>query len=320
MEIYRGVPILIVGDDASLCKMLVDFATSIGMKPNAAKGLPATVEHVEQHHHDLVLLDVPMSVGNGLDLIPLIKQASPHALVIAMAGYTDREAAIRALRLGAFDLLEKPVVLDILSHTIARALRAIEADRKIKQLVRTIEHKNTEAKVQLAQHEALNSRLIETNKALSLLAQNIEFERYEMEKRVALKLKSLVLPVLEKLKKDQSSSTSRYELDLVMTQLEDLTSGFSTDAKLASVLSHAELRIASLIKNGLTSEKIAEHLHVSPSTIRTHRKNIRKKLKINNSQYCLRTFLSSKRSMQNPEARGFGGNAFAPTHSSPSMG
>lgn len=320
MEIYKGVPILIVDDDETLCEMLVTFATSLGMKPEVATGLPAATELIRQNRHDIVLLDIRMPEGNGLDLMPLIKQASPHALVIVMTGYADKTVAIQALRLGAYDLLEKPVVLNILSHTIARALKALEADRKITQLVRAIEDKKTEVEVHLAHYEALNSRLIETNKALSLLAQNIEIERDEMEKRVAMKLKSLVMPVLEKLKKDQHSSPSRYELDLVMTQLQDVTTSFNTEARLASTLSHAELRIAALIKNGLTSEQIAEHLHVSPSTIRTHRKNIRRKLKINNSQYCLRNFLSSKRNMPYPEARGFAGSLFTPTRSLPSMG
>ena len=70
--------------------------------------------------------------------------------------------------------------------------------------------------------------------------------------------------------------------------MEDLTSGFSPDAKLAAALSFAELRVASLIKSGLSTEDIAEHLHISYNTVRTHRKNIRKKLGINNSQYSLR--------------------------------
>jgi len=85
----------------------------------------------------------------------------------------------------------------------------------------------------------------------------------------------------------------RFDLNMLLKQIEDLTTGFSADAKLAVVLSHAQLKITSLIKNGLSTQEIAEYLHVSPSTVRTRRKNIRKKLKVSNSQHTLRTFLVS---------------------------
>ena len=47
--------------------------------------------------------------------------------------------------------------------------------------------------------------------------------------------------------------------------------------------SSSELRIASMIKNGLTSQEIADLLHISLDTVKTHRRGIRKKLNLNNS-------------------------------------
>ncbi len=66
------------------------------------------------------------------------------------------------------------------------------------------------------------------------------------------------------------------------------------DSRVAMSLSFTELRIASLIKNGVTTEGIAKQLHMAESTVRTHRKNIRKKLKINNAQFSLRNYLNSR--------------------------
>jgi len=54
------------------------------------------------------------------------------------------------------------------------------------------------------------------------------------------------------------------------------------------------LRIASMIKNGISSEEIARHLYISPSTVKTHRRNIRKKLNIHNSGMNLRAYLESQ--------------------------
>ncbi len=100
--------------------------------------------------------------------------------------------------------------------------------------------------------------------------------------------------MVQKLRNDKALSRYEGQLDMLTMQIEDLTSGFTMDSRVAAVLSFTELRVASLIKNGITTEDIARQLHISESTVRTHRKNIRKKLKINNVQYSLRNFLNSK--------------------------
>jgi DNA-binding CsgD family transcriptional regulator len=142
--------------------------------------------------------------------------------------------------------------------------------------------------------ENLNTQLLDTNRALSIFAKNIEREREEIEKRIALKLRNLIIPMVMKLRDDQALQKYGFQLDMLTTQIEDLTSGFAMDSRVALTLSFTELRIASLVKNGVTTEEIARQLHIAESTVRTHRKNIRKKLNINNAQYSLRNFLNSK--------------------------
>ena len=145
-----------------------------------------------------MFLDVLLADGNGLELIPEIRKYSPETLIIVMSGYADKEMAVHALRAGAFDFLEKPFGVEHLSHTLNRAVKALEADRKVKTLIKDLEEKKAELLVNKERLETLNSRLIETNRALSVLAQNIEREREEIEKRVALRLKSHLHPVHRK--------------------------------------------------------------------------------------------------------------------------
>jgi DNA-binding CsgD family transcriptional regulator len=52
--------------------------------------------------------------------------------------------------------------------------------------------------------------------------------------------------------------------------------------------------VAVMVKNGLTSQKIADMLYISLDTVKTHRKNIRKKLKIQNSKVNLTSYLRSR--------------------------
>ena len=244
---------------------------------------------------DIVLLDVFISDVCGLDLIPQIcREASNDLKIIIITGFADKDTAIRALQLGAFDLLEKPFHNELLYHSILRALKSLENERGFKTLIDDLKQSRSELLGQQKRLENLNVQLRDTNRALSIFAQNIEREREDVEKRIAVKLRNLIIPMVQKLRNDKALSRYEGQLDMLTMQIEDLTSGFTMDSRVAAVLSFTELRVASLIKNGITTEDIARQLHISESTVRTHRKNIRKKLKINDVQYSLRNFLNSK--------------------------
>jgi len=140
--------------------------------------------------------------------------------------------------------------------------------------------------------ENVNNMLLETNNALSVLARNLEKSRKESEKRVLQKTKTLILPIIEKLYHARLLEKYRHDLDLLVGFLENLSSDLDKD-KISTVLSAAEMRVASLIKNGMSSDEIARHLNISLFTVKTHRKNIRKKLNLHSSGVNLRSYLES---------------------------
>ncbi|MHC1724934.1 MAG: response regulator [Syntrophobacteraceae bacterium] len=294
MEAFSNARIIIVDDDESICQNLVDLISSWGLSAEGFTQPEAALSRIQENSCDIILLDVFISDTCGLDLIPQIDCNSQGIKIIVISGYADKDTAIRALKLGAFDLLEKPFQNDLLRHSILRALRSLQNEREFKRLIDDLKQSRSELLAHKQRLENLNSQLRDTNRALSIFAQNIEREREEVEKRIALKLRNLIIPIVDKLRKDRNLCRYEGQLDMLVMQIEDLTSGFAMDSRIAAVLSFTELRIASLIKNGVTTEEIARQLHISESTVRTHRKNIRKKLKINNVQYSLRNFLNSK--------------------------
>ena len=79
-----------------------------------------------------------------------------------------------------------------------------------------------------------------------------------------------------------------------MAALNTLTSQLKNSADSMLSLSASELRIAVMIKNGLTGPQIADLLHISLDTVKTHRRNIRKKLGLTNSNTNLASYLQSK--------------------------
>ena len=291
----NGKPyVLIVDDDLAICTFIKDVTTKWGMKSNFTTTPSEVLSQLRDRFYNLVLLDVVMPEKSGIELVPEITELCPDTKIIIMSAYAEKETAIRALRLGAFDFLEKPFKLEMLSHSLGRALETQKTELEFKKTYEDLKNSRDNLLTHKLRLEQLNKQLTETNTALSVLAQNIDRTRQETEKGIVLRIRSLILPIVKKLEQDANLVRYHGELAMLISHVEDLTTGINTDSKIFTELTSTELRIASLIKNGLTSEEIATHLYISPSTVKTHRKNIRRKLNISNTHQNLRIYLQSK--------------------------
>jgi len=101
--------VLIIDDDPSICKMLCDLVQRMGHRTGSAQTLNAGLNEVQSHPYDVVFLDVHMPDGNGLDILPRIREASFPPEVIIMTGFGDPNGAEVAIRNGAWDYLQKPI-------------------------------------------------------------------------------------------------------------------------------------------------------------------------------------------------------------------
>jgi len=152
--------------------------------------------------------------------------------------------------------------------------------------------------------EAINKRgreleiktheLEEMNAALKVLLKQREQDRIELEEKVHLNIRQLVLPYIERLKKsNQGNERSMADISILQSNLNNIVSSFSY--KLTSNLLNLtpkELQIANLIKDGKTTKEISEFLHVSESAINICRHRVRKKLGLKSRTYNLQTCLS----------------------------
>ena len=120
-------------------------------------------------------------------------------------------------------------------------------------------------------------------------------EKSGLEKTISHKVETLLLPALDKIRKEPTVELRNTILDLLSEQLIGLTKGFGTelDARFLS-LTRTEMNICRLIQSGYSSKEIAENLNLSFETIHTHRKNIRKKLGLRGKKVNLYSMLSSK--------------------------
>jgi PAS domain S-box-containing protein len=136
--------------------------------------------------------------------------------------------------------------------------------------------------------------LEEANTALKVLLKQREEDKIELEEKVLLNVRELVLPYLEKLKMKKLGEKQRAYIGIIESNLNDIVSPFvhGLSSKLIK-LSPTELQVSNLIKQGNTTKEIAEIMNLATSTIDFHRNNIRKKFGIKNKKTNLRTYLSS---------------------------
>lgn len=286
--------LLIVDDNRELCRVLQEMISTLGIKADAIADPDRVVDQVRGTSYNIVLLDIIMPEKSGFDLIPEIGKFCPDTKIIIMTGYADKEKVIKALRMGVFDFLEKPVQMELLFHTVQRALHSQKIELDLKNTLKDLERSRHDLLLHKNTLEQVNEQLLETNKALSVLAKNLESTREESEKQIVLKVRSLIIPIVEKLQQDKRLERYKAELSMLLGHIENLTLGLAGDTRISSRLSSTELRIASMIMHGLTSREIADQMNISLSTVKTHRKNIRKKLNVQNSEINLRSYLESE--------------------------
>jgi len=169
-----------------------------------------------------------------------------------------------------------------------------ERTKELKETSSELNRKNNELLIHKRQLESLNQELLDTNKALSVLARNIDREKNEVEKNIALTINQKLIPIIEKYKQESPSTVSRDEVSLISAALKDLVPEIKNKPGTIFALSTTEFRIANMIKEGFTTPEIGNTLFITEDTVKTHRRNIRKKLNLNNSNVNLSTYLQSK--------------------------
>jgi len=124
--------ILIVDDEPSILQSLSGLLSDEGFEISTAANGYEALKIVDIESPDLVLLDIWMPGIDGIETLKEIKKDNPHIQVIIISGHGTIETAVKATKLGAFDLIEKPLSIDKVIVAINNALnfRRLEEENK----------------------------------------------------------------------------------------------------------------------------------------------------------------------------------------------
>lgn len=115
--------ILIVEDEITLNKTIAEGLTEYGYQTDTSESFKDAEYYVGIRNYDLILSDLMLPDGNGIELIEAIKAKSPRTSVVIISAKDDKETEIKALRAGADDYIKKPFDFDILVARLEARLR-----------------------------------------------------------------------------------------------------------------------------------------------------------------------------------------------------
>ncbi len=133
MEHKHPINVLVVDDDIPTCQFMADVLRREHYEVSTANSGDEAIKLMQSTSFPIILSDIHLGDPNGMELLSYIKKADPLAVVIFVTGYGSVDTAVRAIQLGAFDYLSKPINLaDMegeLKALMYRASRHIESNR-----------------------------------------------------------------------------------------------------------------------------------------------------------------------------------------------
>jgi UDP-3-O-[3-hydroxymyristoyl] N-acetylglucosamine deacetylase len=114
--------VLIVDDEERVIQSVAGVLEDEGFRVARARSGQEAIQIFQQEGPDVTLLDIWMPEMDGIEVLKRLKWIAPDSLVIMISGHATISAAMTAVKLGAFDFIEKPLSLDLLLMTIRRAL------------------------------------------------------------------------------------------------------------------------------------------------------------------------------------------------------
>jgi putative nucleotidyltransferase with HDIG domain len=136
-----GWTILVVDDEPVIRRLLRQKMISLGYACFEADSSRQAMEKMNESPADLVILDIMMPGGSGMELLPELKKAYPDAIVIMATAVGDADTAIKCVRLGAYDYFTKPYNLDEVALSVERALNTRRLELEVLDYQNNLEEK-----------------------------------------------------------------------------------------------------------------------------------------------------------------------------------
>ena len=134
--------ILIIDDNADIRSILNDLISDAGYKTRVAANYNQALTEIDKKLPDVAIIDVKLDKGDndGIELLNHIKQKNKDIPVIIISGHANIEMAVKSLKSGAFEFIQKPFDKDRLMNFVKRAAENFDLKKQNKELETKLFH------------------------------------------------------------------------------------------------------------------------------------------------------------------------------------
>ncbi|WP_373700165.1 sigma-54-dependent transcriptional regulator [Neisseria dentiae] len=119
-------PVLVVDDEADIRDLMEMTLMKMGLRVQTAVGVEDAKDKLDNNDYSLVLTDMRMPDGSGLEVVQYIDELALDTPVAVITAFGNADQAVEALRAGAFDYLQKPITLSQLRSLVKSAVKISE--------------------------------------------------------------------------------------------------------------------------------------------------------------------------------------------------
>ena len=212
------ISVLLVDDDEDMRATLMDFISRMGARVKTAANVPEAKRALtlESSSFDLVLTDLKLPGGSGLDVVRAAHARSTETLVTIITGYASLETAIEAVRLGAYDYITKPFSLDEIGVQVRNMMERVALSKensrlslRLQQLYEELNQLKNERTDVLRMQEDIRKELQDSSRKLDqLLATRAGGSPQALEPRIERAPSRGLLQDLEKFDRLKSNTLS----------------------------------------------------------------------------------------------------------------
>jgi DNA-binding NtrC family response regulator len=132
--------VLLVDDENDFLSIMSERMTNRGMEVSTTTSAKQAIKMTETESFDAVVMDLQMPEMNGLEALKVLKANKPELQIILLTGHATLERGVEAMKLGAMDLMEKPVDLRLLIEKIKKAQgkKMILVEKRTEEKIRNI--------------------------------------------------------------------------------------------------------------------------------------------------------------------------------------
>jgi DNA-binding CsgD family transcriptional regulator len=288
---------LIISCDEHTCRLLNSLLAQWRINAESTCDPAVAIHSAKPTFYKIILFehsDPNSAIELGLDL----RTCYPEALIVYISDQPPETGIAEVLEIHSVDILNKPICRDLLFRTIKQFLgsQRLALPSRLQSLEET-QHFLLGQVVNLAR---LLRRFNASGAELFSSDDDVK-ESMLRDQTVYQTLKKIINATIDDLK--NATKPQQYELHMrtLLHCIDNMSFTCLHNDPRRQLLSPGEMRVLSLIKMSMTTQEIADLVHVTEDTVKTHRRNIRRKLALTGKAVDLQSYLKS---LEEEAARG----------------